>query len=192
MTPILILGAGGHGRSVLEALQVKGRHSFYAFVDDGTPEGTQVLGAPVVGNTQALASLCGRFPQAVVAIGDNFRREELCAQLLALDFELAVVVHPRAFVSPSAILGPGTAVMANATVGTEARLGVGTIVNSGAVVDHHAVVEDFGHLGVNAAMAGGSVLGKAAWMQAGSSLGYGVVVPAGTRLRPGQAMEKAE
>ena len=186
-----MVGAGGHGRSVLEALQLLGRHSFYAFADDGTPEGTQVLGAPVVGSTKQLESLRSRFPQAVVAIGDNRRRQELCAQLLSLEFALAVVVHPRAFVSPTAVLGPGTAVMANATVGTESRLGAGVIVNSGAVVDHHAVVEDFGHLGVNAAMAGGSVLGKLAWMQAGSSLGYGVVVPPETRLRPGQAMEKA-
>lgn len=45
--------------------------------------------------------------------------------------------------------------MAGAIVGTEARLGDGVIVNCAAVVDHHCRVGDFGHLGVNAAMAGG-------------------------------------
>ena len=49
--------------------------------------------------------------------------------------------------------------MAGAIVGTEARLGVSSIVNCVSVVDHHATVEDFGHLGVNASMAGGLLVG---------------------------------
>jgi UDP-3-O-[3-hydroxymyristoyl] glucosamine N-acyltransferase len=72
-------------------------------------------------------------------------------------------------------------------VGTEARLGVGAIVNCGAVVDHHATVEDFGHLGVNAIMAGATVLGRGAWMQVESALGCGVQVAAGEVLQPGTA-----
>lgn len=79
--------------------------------------------------------------------------------------------------------------MAGAIVGTEAQLGVGAIVNCGAVVDHHCRVENFGHLGVNAAMAGGSTLGYGAWMQAGSVLGYGVKVATWTVLEPGQALQ---
>jgi UDP-3-O-[3-hydroxymyristoyl] glucosamine N-acyltransferase len=80
-----------------------------------------------------------------------------------------------------------SAIMAGAILGTEARLGVGCIVNCGAVVDHHATVEDFGQLGVNASMAGGSLLGRSAWMQAGAALGYGVMVPSGEVLPPGSA-----
>lgn len=76
--------------------------------------------------------------------------------------------------------------MAGAIVGTEAVLGQGVIVNCGAVVDHHAQVHDFGHLGVNACMAGGSVLGALAWMQAGSAIGYGMQLAAGTVLKPGK------
>jgi UDP-3-O-[3-hydroxymyristoyl] glucosamine N-acyltransferase len=79
--------------------------------------------------------------------------------------------------------------MAGAIVGTEARLGMGSIVNCGAVVDHHATVEDFGHLGVSASMAGGTVLVRGAWMQAGSALGYGVEVAAGEVLLPGTGRE---
>ncbi len=74
--------------------------------------------------------------------------------------------------------------MGGAMVGTEARLGVGAIVNCGAVVDHHATDEDFGHLGVNACMAGGTMLGRSAWMQAGAALGYGVTVPSDEVLPP--------
>ena len=80
-------------------------------------------------------------------------------------------------------------IMAGAIVGTEARLGLGSIVKCGAVVDHHATVEEFGHLGVNASMVGGTVLGRGAWMQAGAALGYGVKVPAGVTLALGEAVD---
>lgn len=53
---------------------------------------------------------------------------------------------------------------------------IGTIVNFGAVVNHNGTVEDSGHLGISARMAGGAVLGRGVWMQAGSAIGYGVKV----------------
>ena len=79
--------------------------------------------------------------------------------------------------------------MAGAIVGTETRLGLGVIINCGAVIDHHAHIEDFGHLGVNASMAGGTVLGFGAWMQAGSSLGYGVKILPGAVISPGEGVD---
>ena len=92
-----------------------------------------------------------------------------------------------AIVSPRAQLDVGVVVMAGAVVCTEARLGHGVIINSGAVNNHHEQVHEFGHLGVNACMAEGIVLGSMAWMQTGSAIGYGVQTAAGAVLRPGDA-----
>ena len=181
---LLVVGAGGHGRSVAEAAQLSGLFTVVGFLDDALPAGEMALGLPVHGKVASMASHRGAADQAIVAIGNNAVRERLTQQLAEAGFALATVVHPRASVSPSAVVGEGSAIMAGAIVGTEARLGVGTIVNCGAVVDHHATIEDFGHLGVNASMAGGTVLGRSAWMQAGSALGYGVKVALGETVWP--------
>lgn len=188
-TRLLVVGAGGHGRSVAEAAELTSQFQVVGFLDDSLTTGELVLGVHVLGPVASMAQHRAAANQAIVAIGDNAVREKLMQQLAAAGFEWATVVHPRAIVSPSAVLGAGSAVMAGAIVGTEARLGVGAIVNCGAVVDHHATVEDFGHLGVNASMAGGTVLGRGAWMQAGAALGYGMKVPAGVTLAPGEAVD---
>ncbi len=188
-TRLLVVGAGGHGRSVAEAAELSGQFEVAGFLDDSLPAGETVLGVPVLGPVASMADHRATADQTIVAIGNNTVREKLMHQLAEAGFEWATVVHPRAIVSPSAVLGKGSAAMAGAIVGTEARLGVGSIVNCGAVVDHHATVEDFGHLGVNASMAGGTVLGRGAWMQAGAALGYGVKVAAGVTLAPGEAVD---
>jgi sugar O-acyltransferase (sialic acid O-acetyltransferase NeuD family) len=186
---LLIVGAGGHGRSVAEAVLMSGIFELVGFLDDGAfAIGSDVWGLPVLGQAAAFADYAAVASHAVVAIGNNALRQKLCGQLRAAGFALASVIHPRAIVSPRAQLAEGVAVMAGAVVGTEALLGQGVIVNCGAVVDHHAQVHDFAHLGVNACMAGGSVLGSLAWMQAGSVIGYGVQLAAGTVLKPGQVI----
>lgn len=174
MKRLLVVGAGGHGRSVAEAVLASSSFELAAFVDDAATGHGRVWGFEVLGPTTELESYRAVADAAVIAIGNNKVREMLHARVRAAGFELATIIHPRAFVSSHAVLGPGCTIMAGAIVGTEGQLGEGVIVNCGAVVDHHCKVEDFGHLGVNACMAGGSVLGRRAWMQAGSALAYSV------------------
>ena len=179
---LLIVGAGGHGKSVAEAALASGIFTLSGFLDDKV---THVWGVPVLGEIQKITAWRTVADTAIVAMGDNVLRQQLQHQLMQAGYILGTVIHPRAFVSPSAKLGLGCAVMAGAVIGTESKLGMGAIVNSGAVVDHHCVVEDYAHLGVAAVMASGSKLGAGAWMQAGSILGYGVQVPSSIILPPG-------
>lgn len=186
----MIVGAGGHGRSVAEAALASGAYEVVGFLDDAFPGLDSVWDMPVRGKVADYANFLQAADCWLVAIGNNVVREKTVAMLKAGGFALASVVHPQALVSPRAIVGLGSAVMMGAVVGTEARLGEGAIVNCGAVVDHHCVVEDFGHLGVGAVMAGGSVLGRGAWMQANAALGYGVKIEAGRVLMQGEAVGK--
>ena len=189
MRRLLIVGAGGHGRLVAEAVLAAGNFELAGFVDDAAPGLTSVWNFAVLGTTADVRRYRVHADHAVVAVGNNAVRESLCNRLLAAGFELATIVHPRAIVSPRAVIGHGSTIMAGAVVGTEARLGCGVIVNCGAVVDHNAQVHDYAHLAVNACMAGGSELGRSAWMQAGSALGYGVKVSEGVVVAAGMALK---
>ena len=187
---LLVVGAGGHGRSVAEAAELSGQFEVVGFLDDDIPIGEVVFKSHILGNVASITNHYSVIDQAIVAIGNNAVREKITQQLTEAGYTMATVVHPCAFVSPTAKVGEGGAIMAGAIVATEALLGVGTIVNCGAVVDHHAMVEDYGHLGVNSSMAGFTVLGRGAWMQAGSAVGYGVTLKPGEVLMPCSSLHK--
>lgn len=188
MEKVLIVGAGGHGRSVAEAILAMEQYEVAGFVDDVASGLGETWDFPVLGNTVVLSHYRAYAEAAVIAIGNNTVREKLYYRLYAAGFKMITVIHPQASVSPRALIGEGSTIMAGAIIGTQANLGKGVIVNCGATIDHDCQVEDFGHLGVNASMAGGTFLSHGAWMRAGSVLGYGVKVKPGVIIDSGEVL----
>ena len=188
----LILGAGGHGRSVADAIAAQGDR-VVGFLDDGQPIGTLVNGIPVLGAlslawelNQLFAASDQALPgHVVVAIGNPALRQTWQQVLKQVDAPLGVVLHPRACVSATAQIGPGSVVLAGAVVNANASLHAGVLVNSGAVVDHDATCAAYSQLGVNAAMAGGSSLGPLACLGPGEVLRCGETRFAALELSPG-------
>lgn len=188
----LILGAGGHGRSVCDAIAASGDH-VVGFLDDALLPGTLVSGTPVLGvlsfawdlNQLFDASVEAPPDQVVVAIGNPALRQTWQEVLEQVAAPLGVVLHPRAIVSATAQLRPGSVVLAGAVVNANASLHQGVLVNSGAVVDHDAICGAYSQLGVNAAMAGGSRLGPLASLAPGEVLNCRQTLFAALKFAPG-------
>ena len=111
MGGLLLIGAGGHAKVVIEALRAAGAGIAGLVAPDAA--GAQALGLRLLGDDDALPRLRAEgLSQAVLALGDNRRRCALAAQLRELGFALPVVVHPAAWVSPSALIRPPRALRA--------------------------------------------------------------------------------
>jgi len=170
---LLIVGAGGFGRAVAEAVEAAEEFHVLGFVDDRFPDSRTIAGKPIVGATTAFGQLKALADFIVIAIGDNKMRAALAQSAVQQGFRLASVIHPHAFVSPSVEIGPGSTVMAGSVIGCGGVIGEGAIVNYGCAIDHDCNIGAFAHLGVGACMAGGATLGPGAWLQAGSTIGRG-------------------
>lgn len=191
MASLLIIGAGGHGRSVADAALATGRWDEIAFADDGVSENARVLGLRVVGASTRLAELRDRFDEAFVAIGDNNIRLRWLTRLAEHSYpEAPVIVHPTAYVSPFAQIGAGTCVLAGAVVGPGAAVGRGCIVNTCASVDHDCTVGDGVHLSPGAHLAGTVKVGRLSWICIGASVSNGVTVGENCVLAAGAALVK--
>jgi sugar O-acyltransferase (sialic acid O-acetyltransferase NeuD family) len=166
-----VLGAGGHAKVVVAALQEAGVAVDAAFSDRPGQEGESLLGVPVLPERE----LAVRPPDspAIIAIGDNSARRALA---LEHDLEWISIVHPRAWVHPSVAVSSGCMVMAGALVQPDAHLGRHSIVNTGASVDHDSFVAEFVHIAPGARLAGAVTVG------AGTLVGIGAVVAPGVKL----------
>lgn len=169
---ILLLGAGGHGKVVLDALLAAGvpRAAVDVSDENAAAHGAEFLGAPVCALGESAAR---RFH---VSVGVAAARERIHLRLEAAGLAPLTVRHPAACVSPLASLAGGCFVAAHAVVGPAARLGPSVIVNHGAVVDHDCVVGAFCHIAPNATLAGNVTIGRRVLVGAGANLLPGVRV----------------
>jgi acetyltransferase EpsM len=147
MTPnMIVIGAGAHGRVVIAAIIAAGAYNIVGVADDSAQMGTLVSGdICVVGRPDDIDGLTAMATHFIVAIGSNQRRSSLFASL-ASSLEPGTVVHPRAWIEPSARLDPGSVVLAAAVVNCGVTIGVNSIVNLGVIVDHDATIGDHVHL----------------------------------------------
>lgn len=186
MNRLLIVGAGGYGRSVAEAAIESGDFVLSGFLDDNV---TDVWNFPVLGRMHDVDSWHSKADMVIVAVGNNALRLALQENFMRIKYRIATVIHPKAMVSPTATIGAGCSIMPGAVVGTNVRIGLGVIVNSGAIIDHDCIIDDYSHLGVGAAMAGGAQMGVASWIQAGSTIGHGMKLPSNQILATGSVLK---
>ncbi len=192
-TAIVILGAGGHARVVIDTLR-EGRRDLHllGIVDDGERPPADVLGVPILGDSRRLMELRERgvtlAALGVGAVTHNALRAELFQRLRRQGFHQPNLIHPRAVVEPSAHLGEGNQIFAGAVVSSAVRLGDGCIVNSGAVVSHDCVLGDHVHVTPGAVLAGGvsigdrTVVGMASTVYLGVTVGRDVVLTNGSHV----------
>lgn len=187
MQPLLIIGAGGHGKVVLDIVRAAGLFEPVGFLDaDPGLAGKACGGLPVLGPVSLLPKLRAQGTRhAIIAIGDNRTRHRYAAIVREHGLALASAVHPSAAVSPSATLGENVVVAAHATVCTECAVADLAIVNTAAVIDHECQIGLASHIGPGALLAGRVRVGAMAFVGLGAkviqclTVGEGAIVGAG-------------
>ena len=193
MSGLLILGAGGHAKVVAETAISSGVASSVVFLDDrckGPDACPPFLGCSVIGPLALAlqADARSQFDAAVVAIGHAATRLRWIHQLQAAGFNLPVLIHPTAWVSPSAQLGPGSVFFAQVAVNAQASIGKGVILNTGCSVDHDAQISDAVHICPGARLAGEVQVGPRSWIGIGASVIQQVCIGSDVTVGAGAAV----
>jgi len=176
---VVLYGAGGQARVLLELMERAGISPISGLVDDN-PElhGTKIDGVAILGNIEKLTSIYRtlRIHRAVIAIGDNVHRRRLADHARSLGLRLPVLIHPNAFVSPTATLGDGSVVMAGAVINTHAKIGELAIINTRASIDHDCEIGDGVHIAPGVTIAGNVTVGDGTLIGVGACVVPGVII----------------
>lgn len=183
---LLVYGGGGHGKSLIELVRSLGEHDLVGVIDDSIEMGTEVLGVPVLGGGEVMEAMkacgVGLAVNAVGGVGDIMTRVRVFEDILRIGFNCPTLIHPTAFIEPSANLDAGVQIFPHAYVGSDAQIGFGVIVNTGAVVSHDCRVGDYANVAPGALIAGGVTIGKHVLIGMGVTINLNVSVGAGARV----------
>ena len=185
---LILFGAGGHAKVVLEAFLAGCPAGAVVVLDDDPARaGTTLLGHSIRGGRQWLAD---NWPGVAVmpALGDNRRRDALISELTQIRRPLRSVIHPAATVSPSARIGGGCLLAAGAIVNAEAALEDGVILNTGASVDHDCRIGRSAHIAPGARLCGTVRIGARALVGTSTAIIPGITVGEDAVIGAGSAV----
>jgi sugar O-acyltransferase (sialic acid O-acetyltransferase NeuD family) len=192
MEKIVIIGASGHAKVVIDIVEQAGRFEIAGLVDRGSAIGSQVCGYPVLGREEQLPALARDYDLRglLIAIGDNFVRSQVADRVggACPGLPLVSAVHPRATLARDVTIGAGTVIMAGGVVNPGCTIGRACILNTNSSLDHDSRMEDFSSLAPRAVTGGNcqigsySAIGIGAVVSHGITIGEHVVVGAGSTV----------
>ena len=167
MKNLIIIGAGGYAKSVLDSVDYM-NFRMIGFIDDIKRIGSEHLGYPIIGNTID----CVNKPEDCVyfvAIGNNRKRKVWFNKLKERQLSLINVIDKSAIVSQYSTIGEGSFIGKLAIVNHGASVGDNCVINTRALLEHGCRIENHVNISTNCTLNGDVVC------EEGSFIGSGVV-----------------
>jgi sugar O-acyltransferase (sialic acid O-acetyltransferase NeuD family) len=177
-SPHVILGAGGHARSLLGLLEACALTVAGCIAPAAPPAGWP-NGCPWLGDD---AALCGFDPAQVALVnglgstGPTETRQRVFEAARARGFGFPALVHPSAILARDVTLAVGTQVLAGAILQAGVKVAENTLLNTGCIVDHDCYIGPHVHLAPGVTVSGGVRIG------AGAHLGTAATIIQGLRI----------
>lgn len=170
-TTILLIGGGGHCKSVIDVIESTGLFNIAGIIDIKENVGNNVLNYEIIGTDDDFHSLIKSYQNFHITVGhirSNAIRIKLYNILKLLNGKLPVIVSPLSYVSKHAIIGEGTIIMHHALVNAGAKIGYNTIINTKALIEHDAVIGNHCHISTGAIVNGGVEIGDSTFFGSGA------------------------
>jgi sugar O-acyltransferase (sialic acid O-acetyltransferase NeuD family) len=165
---VYMIGAGGHAKAVLAALEANNIYPLALFDDNASKWGSSLFNIPVKGGLEDFAHLGA--VSAVIAVGDNAKRKQIAERFTEIDW--LTVIHPYSYQHSSVQLGQGTVVLEGTVLQPDVIIGQHCIINVDTMIGHDSILEDYVH------SSGGKIGGNVYVCE-------GVLVGGNTTIHPG-------
>lgn len=176
---IILIGGGGHCKSVIDTIESEGRFDIAGIVDIPGKLHEKILGYEIFASDDDLVRLVGEFKYFFITIGliRDFRpRLNMFEKLNLLGCEMPVVISPRAYVSPHAAIAPGTLVLPFAFINAGVSIGPNCIINTSSIIEHDTTIGANNHISTACVVNGTCTIGNNNFLGTNATLLNNLVV----------------
>jgi sugar O-acyltransferase (sialic acid O-acetyltransferase NeuD family) len=192
---ILLIGGGGHCRSVLDTLLELDSYTDIAIADDNIEPGTTIMGVPVIGSCNDLPGLIAAgYGEAFVAIGSIGNpqvRIRIFDLLEKIGFCIPNIFDKTSVASRYAVLGKGIFAGKNSVINAGAAVGDCVIINTSVVVEHECRVGCFSHISSGSVLCGNVKVGDRTHIGANSVIRQGLTIGADSMIGMGSVVSES-
>lgn len=189
MEKIVLIGCGGHAKSVVDSIEAQGKYEIIGFIAEKIDNDFEYRSYRIIGTDADLVALYDRgIKNAAVCIGYMGKgnvRKKLYDTLKRIGYTLPVIIDPTSTLAKDVLIEEGTFIGKNSIINSNVNVGKMVIVNTGAIIEHDCIIDDYTHIAVNAAICGCSQIGQSCLIGAGATVIQEVKIGDNTMLGAG-------
>lgn len=177
MQSIVLVGGGGHCKSVIEIIESQ-TESFQIKGILDSNIGEMVSGYSVIGSDESIPQLTkeNAFVITVGSIKSTKIREKIASNIKACGGSFPTIKARTSVVSKRSVIGEGTVILHNATVNADVVIGEQCIINTAANIEHDCKIGDFVHVSTGVMINGGCQIGNRCFVGSNSTIAQGVSI----------------
>lgn len=189
MKNILLIGCGGHSKSIIEIIESSNKFKILGLIGQNDEIGRKVLGYDVLGVDGDLEKLKESCSNAFVAIGQIKSYEKkfnLINKLLSLNFKIPSIFSSTSIVSKHSLLEIGSSIAHGVVINAGAKVGKYCTINTNALIEHDVVIGDLCHISTGVLINGNTKIGKGSFIGSGAIIREGLTIPPNTVISSGK------
>lgn len=176
--PLIILGAGGHSKVLIEILK-NSQVTIIGITDPLFEKGTEINGIKVLGNDNEINNYNPKEIELINGIGfinKDTKRNILYEHFRKKGYIFNPLVHKSAILADDIELSEGIQILARAVLQPGSIIGENTIINTGAIIEHGSKVGRYSHVAPGAIILGDTEIGENSFIGAGAVIIQGVKI----------------
>lgn len=190
MKDLVLIGGGGHCKSVIEAAESAG-YNIHGILDMPEDVGKDILSTKVIGTDDDIPAYVDK-AEFIITVGfikNPATRIRLYNKVKEVGGRLATIIASTAYVSKHALIGEGTVVLHQAFVNAGAKIGCNVILNTATNIEHDALIGNHCHISTGTMINGDCKVGERCFIGSqsvlanGISVGDDIIVGAGSFVR---------
>ena len=179
MEEILLIGGGGHCKSVIDVIEQEDKYKIAGIIDKKELIGQDILGYKIIACDDDLNELFKSYKNAVVTVGQIASpklRVKLFAKLNTIGYNIPTIISPFAYVSKHSMINEGSIVMHQALVNANVSIGKNCIINTKSLIEHDVTIEDNCHISTASVINGGVVVKEGTFFGSNATSKEGICI----------------
>lgn len=180
MKEIMIIGAGGHAKVIIDIILQRKKFLndnlvIKGILDDSFNENEKkdLFGIPIIGKVNKILELPSNI-YYIIAIGNNGIRKKISQNYNKIKY--ITLIHPKAIVAENVSLDEGTVLMAGSIINSYTKIGKHCIINTGSIIEHDNIIKDYVHISPGATLCGGVIIEEETWIGSSSTIIQGIKI----------------
>lgn len=194
MEDIILLGGGGHCKSVIDTINRLGKYNIIGILDVKDKIGTKIYNVEVIGIDDELINYYNNGVQnafiTLGSIGDIRVRRKLNDIIKDMGMSLPSIIDPTAILAENIKVGEGSFIGKGTILNSDVMIGSNCIINSGSIIEHDCQIGNYVHIAPGTTLSGGVIVGSGSHIGTNSTVIQNIVIGENTVIGAGSVVVK--